>query len=76
MAAVVTAFDVAAQGGGAAMLDRRHDLELGKAQMPGTARLEGGARDAQDVGDLNPLAHRLNRAKPPRGETARGDRAG
>ena len=76
MAAVVTAFDMAAEGGGAAMLDRRHDLELGKTQMPGTARPEGGARDAQDVGDLNQLAHRLNRAKPPRGGTARGDRVG
>lgn len=35
MSTVVTALDVAAKGCGAAVLDRRHDLELGQAQMSG-----------------------------------------
>src|SRR3546814_6262224 len=35
VAAVGTGLDVPAESGGAAMLDRRHDLELVQAQMPG-----------------------------------------
>src|SRR3546814_19875252 len=39
VAAVGTGLDVPAESGGAAMLDRRHDLELVQAPMPG----KGGA---------------------------------
>ena len=35
VAAVVAAIDMAAERRGAAVLDRRHDLQLGEAQMPG-----------------------------------------
>ena len=34
MAALVAALDMAAERGGAAMFDRRHDLEFGQAQVP------------------------------------------
>lgn len=33
--AIIASFDVTAQRRGAAVLDRRHDLELAEAQMPG-----------------------------------------
>jgi hypothetical protein len=38
--------------GGAAMLDRRHDLELMQAQMPGMGDAIGRPRGTEDVGDL------------------------
>jgi hypothetical protein len=63
--AVVAGLDVTAQCGGAAVLDRRHDLELTKAEMADMARPVGGAGDAEDVGDLERDAHRLNRAAMP-----------
>jgi len=44
--------DVTAHHGGAAMLDRRHDLELVQAQMPGVCRPVRRAGSAEDVGDL------------------------
>ena len=34
------------------MLDRRHDLELVQAQMPGTACPVRGPGSAEDIGDL------------------------
>src|SRR3546814_15828633 len=46
MPAVGTGLDVTAERGGAAMLDRRHDLELVQAQMPGM----GGAVGWPEIG--------------------------
>jgi hypothetical protein len=37
---------------GAAVLDRRHHLELDKAQMPGLRDPVCGPGSAEDVGDL------------------------
>jgi hypothetical protein len=52
MPAVGAGFDVTAKGCGAAMLDRRHDLELMQAQMPGMRGPIGGTGCAEDIGDL------------------------
>ena len=41
-----------AERGGAAMLDRRHDLELMQAQMPGMRGAIRRPRGTEDVGDL------------------------
>ncbi len=57
VAAVLAALDVAAQGGGAAGLDGRHDLELGEADVTGMGRPPGGSVTAEDVGDLESGAH-------------------
>jgi hypothetical protein len=40
------------KGSGAAMLDRRHDLELVQAQVPGMGGSVGRTSDAEDIGDL------------------------
>jgi hypothetical protein len=63
MSAVLTGLHVAAQRGGAALLDRRHHLELGKAQMPSMGGPVPWTRGAEDVGDLDRGAHRLSRAR-------------
>ena len=52
MAAVLAGLDMTAQSRRAAMLDRRHDLELVKAQMPGMGGTIGWASSAEDIGDL------------------------
>jgi hypothetical protein len=44
--------DMTAEGGGAAVLDRRHDLELLQTQVPGLGGTVGGTGGPQDVGDL------------------------
>ena len=41
VAAVLATFDVAAECGGTASLDRRHHLELGQAHVPGLRRSPG-----------------------------------
>ena len=69
MAAVGAGLDVAAQRGGAAMLDRRHDLELVQAQMPGMGGAVGGPGSTEDVGDLERGAHRPQ----PSGASSLGD---
>jgi hypothetical protein len=61
MAAVFTSLDMTAQGCRAAMLDRRHDLEMLKAQVPGMGGPISGAGGTEDVGDLERGAHRLSR---------------
>jgi hypothetical protein len=38
--------------GGASDLDRRHDLELGEADVPAMSRPPGRSVPAEDVGDL------------------------
>ena len=63
--AVGAGLDMATQRRGAAMLDRRHDLELGQAQMPGMGGPIGRACAAEDIGDLEVGAHRLSRAAMP-----------
>jgi len=57
VAAALAALDVAAQGGGAAGLDGRHDLELGEADVIGMGRPPGGSVTAEDVGDLESGSH-------------------
>ncbi len=57
MAAVLAPLDVAAEGGGAASLDGRHDLELAKADVTGMGRPKGGSVATEDVGDLQRRAH-------------------
>ena len=52
MAAVDAGLNVPAQRGGAAVLDRRHDLELMQAQMPGMSGPIGRPGSAENVGDL------------------------
>jgi hypothetical protein len=61
MAAVLAGFDMTAQGCGAAMLDRRHDFELMKAQVSGMSGPISGAGCTEDIGDLERGAHRLRR---------------
>jgi hypothetical protein len=64
-ATVLASLDMAAEGGGAALLDRRHDLEVLKAQVPGMDGPIGGAGGPEDVGDLKRRAHRLIRQVVP-----------
>ena len=52
MRAVLAALEVSAERGGAAGLDRRHDLQLAKAQMAGVGDAKRRAMGAKDVGDL------------------------
>jgi hypothetical protein len=61
MAAVLASLDMTAQGGRAALLDRRHDLELMKAQVSGMGGPISGAGSTEDIGDLERGAHRLSR---------------
>ena len=50
--AVCASLDVTAQRSGAAMLNRRHDLQLMQAQMPDMGSPVGRPCSAEDVGDL------------------------
>jgi hypothetical protein len=50
--AVVAGLDVTAQRGGAAVLDRRHNLKLSEAQVPGIGGAIRGPCATEDVGDL------------------------
>ena len=52
MPAVLAGIDVAAECRGAAVLDRRHDLELGKAQVTGLSGAIAGPFSSEDIGDL------------------------
>ena len=77
MAAVHAGFDVAAERGGPAVLDGRHDLELGQAQMPGMGSPVAGPGAAEDIGDLERGAQRLSRqAQPVAERRSRACRAG
>src|SRR5215831_13408218 len=51
-AGVLTARDMAAERRGPAALDRRHDLELAEAHVPGVGRSPSGAVVAEDVRNL------------------------
>lgn len=69
VSAVGAGLDMAAERRGAAMFDRRHDLELGQAQVPGMSSPVGRAGASEDVGDLEVGTHRLSQAAscPPSG---------
>src|SRR3546814_11489466 len=69
MPAVGAGFDVSTERGGAAMFDRRHDLELMQAQMPGMRGAIRGPCSTEDVGDLERGAHQLQ----PSGGSSKGD---
>ena len=56
----MASLDVAAEGGVAARLDRRHDLEVLEVQMPGMDGPIGGSSGPEDVDDLKRGAHRLS----------------
>jgi hypothetical protein len=64
VAAILAALDMAAEGGRAALLDRRHDLELTQAHMPGIDPASGGSMAAKEFGDLQPRATHGRRATP------------
>lgn len=49
MPAVLTGFNVTSERSGAAVLNRRHHLELGKAQVPGVGNPVRRSSSAEDV---------------------------
>jgi len=57
VAAVLAALDMPAEGGGAAILDRRHYLELGQAHVAGIHRTPVRSMNAKDIGDLKRWSH-------------------
>jgi hypothetical protein len=56
VAAIFAALDVAAERGRAALLDRRHDLELNQAHMSGIGPTPVGPMAMKDICDLQPRA--------------------
>jgi hypothetical protein len=56
VAAILAALDMPAERGRAALLDRRHHLELAEAHMPGIGAAPVGSMAIKDVGDLQPRA--------------------
>ena len=80
LAAILTGLDMAAEGCGAAGLDRRHHLELAETEMAGLGRTPGGAMTMEDIGDLQRRTahrHRVTRPAAPRpAAQARSGRAG
>jgi hypothetical protein len=52
VAAILAALNMAAEGRRAALLDRRHHLELVEAHMPGIGSAPGGPMAMKDVCDL------------------------
>jgi hypothetical protein len=56
VAAILAALDMPAERGRAALLDRRHDLELTQAHMPGIGAAPVGPMAIKDIGDLQPRA--------------------
>ncbi len=55
--AILAGFDVAAERCGAAVLDRRHDLDLGEAQVPGMGGPVGRPCGTENIGGLYRVAH-------------------
>ena len=53
MPAVLAGIDVAAERRRAAVLNRRHDLELGQAQVTGLRDTIAGPFGPEDIGDLD-----------------------
>ena len=56
VATILAALDVPAERGRASLLDRRHDLELTQAHMPGIGSAPVGSMAMKDVCDLQPRA--------------------
>src|SRR4029077_2627805 len=56
VAAILAALDMAAEGRRAALLDRRHDLEMTEAHMSGIGPAPVGPMAMKDVCDLQPRA--------------------
>jgi len=52
VAAILAALDMPAEGGRAALLDRRHNLELSEAHMPGIGAAPVSSMAMKDVCDL------------------------
>src|SRR3546814_13320423 len=57
VAAVLAGLDMAAERRGPALLDRRHDLELLEAEVPGMGGPIGGTSGAENIGDLEQGLH-------------------
>ncbi len=64
MSAVGAGLDVTAERCGAAVLDRRHHLELVQAQMPGMGGPVGRACSVEDIRDLERGAHAASAVGP------------
>jgi hypothetical protein len=64
VAAILATFDMAAERGRAALLDRRHHLELTEAHMPGIGSAPGGSMAIKDVCDLQLRAAHGRLARP------------
>src|ERR1700751_5004893 len=56
VATILATLDVSAERGRAALLDRRHDLELTQAHMSGIGSAPVGSMAMKDVGALQPRA--------------------
>src|SRR5215469_12182376 len=69
VAAILAALDMPAKRGRAALLDRRHDLELPQAHMPGIGPAPIGPMTIKDVCDLQHRASHCRRlglgSRPP-----------
>src|SRR5712671_5534225 len=64
VAAILAELDMPAERGRAALLDRRHDLELTEAYMPGIGATPVGSMAMKDVCDLQPRAAHGHPATP------------
>ena len=64
MAAILAALDMATEGGRAALLDRRHDLQLPQAHMSGIGAAPVGSMAMKDICDLQPWAAHGRLATP------------
>src|SRR5438128_11353051 len=64
VAAILAALDMPAERGRAALLDRRHHLELTQAHMPGIGATPVGSMAMKDVCDLQPRAAHGRPATP------------
>src|SRR6266436_7680559 len=64
VAAILAALDVPAERGRAALLDRRHDLELTEAHMSGIGPAPVGPMAMKDVCDLQPRAAHRRPVRP------------
>ena len=62
MRAVLAALDVSAERGGATGLDRRHDLQLGEADVTGVGLAPRRPVGAKDVGDTRAVTRALRHA--------------
>jgi hypothetical protein len=64
VAAILAALDMPAECGRAALLDRRHHLELSETHMPGIGAAPVGSMAMKDVCDLQPRAAQGRPATP------------